>query len=385
MKKLIALLCFAYAGTAAGLSAGVEIGGGGGIGGSGSGQVLYNNSNSVDGSPNMTFDGSKLTVADLDILPDDGNNGIYLDDNPTAAGGYDCVTNAPATGDMILNVDSDDESGALFACLPDGVNYEFPKFDASTLLSCPGCDWTIDNTGVVMLKNMRFHSAAKDISIEFARFNVAIAGTGVASYNPIVKISPGVTNGVDTFTENVERFRIDPLNGVEIRSGDTFGGGASTLKFWDLDNTTGSISLAVPDTTAAEYTNTLASNDGTVLTDESRVGVTITAATTLSPTADDLTNGRFIANHASGTDYSLPAVDAGIDPCFYDLDGTVGITIDAEASDRIRLPDGTLLDPGYSIVSTTANAIGDFICLLGIDGTNWVSLSSSGTWTDGGP
>jgi len=354
------------------------------LGNSSDTHVLYNDSNVTTGSANMTFDGTKLTVADFDILPDDGNNGIYLDDNPTAAGGYDCVTNAPATGDMILNADSDDQSGELFICLPDGVNYEVPKFDSSTLLSCPGCDWSIDSTGIMKLKNIRFHSATEDISVEFSKISLSISGSTDDDWNSSMKFNVGTSNG-STYSQ-AERLRIDGSGGLEIRSANSISGGPSTLKLWDLDNATGSITLAVPDVTGNEFTNTLASNNGTVLTDASPFGVTVTAAATLAPSVADITHGRFVANHSSSTDYTLPTLLAvfGMEPCFYDLLGN-GIIIDAPADTTIRLPNGTVLDPADSIVSTTANAIGDFICILAITNAQWVSMANSGTWTDGGP
>ena len=73
--------------------------------------------------------------------------------------------------------------------------------------------------------------------------------------------------------------------------------------------------------------------------------------------------------------------------CFYDNGaGTGGIIIDASASDEILL-NGTGVGVADAIDSPGVagdGANGDFMCLLAIDATYWVTLGSSGTWVDGG-
>ena len=208
-----------------------------------------------DFSSALTFDGSDVTVPGLIVTPDDGNNGAYFDDNPVGAGGYDCAGNAPAAGDFILNADSNSEAGVLHVCLPDGVNYQVPMFsaDATKILSGPSTDWSIDDDGIAHFKNIRFHNGVEDaaFTVEFARLNVQTAGSDVTNWVPTYKFSLGTTNGV-AFTENVLRMEIDSANGVELFSGDDEGGGAAMLKFWDLDNTTGSVELYVDDVINAE-------------------------------------------------------------------------------------------------------------------------------------
>ena len=97
-----------------------------------------------------------------------------------------------------------------------------------------------------------------------------------------------------------------------------------------------------------------------------------------------------IADNATGAndvDYTLPTAVAGMSACFYDNGGgDGGIIIDAAASDEILL-DGTGVGVAEAIDSpgvAGAGANGDFICLLAIDATNWITLGRSGTWVDGG-
>ena len=52
-----------------------------------------------------------------------------------------------------------------------------------------------------------------------------------------------------------------------------------------------------------------------------------------------------------------------------------------DAADTIVL-DGTALTAGNAIDSP--GTAGDFMCLLAIDATLWLSLGRSGTWVDGG-
>ncbi len=120
------------------------------------------------------------------------------------------------------------------------------------------------------------------------------------------------------------------------------------------------------------------------------VNVVVTTDGALSPTAAQMYGTMFIADHAtatSDTTYTLPAAVAGMSACFYDNGGgTGGIIIEIDGSDVIIL-DGLALDAGDTIDSPGVagdGANGDFICLLAIDATNWITLGRSGTWVDGG-
>ena len=66
---------------------------------------------------------------------------------------------------------------------------------------------------------------------------------------------------------------------------------------------------------------------------------------------------------------------------FYDIAGGV-ITVDPlDGTDTIYL-DGVTVGAGDAIDSP--GIVGNFICLVAIDDTRWVTAGRSGTWTDGG-
>jgi hypothetical protein len=120
------------------------------------------------------------------------------------------------------------------------------------------------------------------------------------------------------------------------------------------------------------------------------VKIVVTTDGSESPTAGQMYGTAFIADHAtatSDTDYTLPAAAAGMSACFYDNGaGTGGIIIDAAAGDEILL-NGTGIGAAEAIDSPGVagdGANGDFICLLAIDATSWITLGQSGTWVDGG-
>jgi len=66
---------------------------------------------------------------------------------------------------------------------------------------------------------------------------------------------------------------------------------------------------------------------------------------------------------------------------FYDIGGGV-ITVDpVDGTDTIYL-NGTSVGAGDAIDSP--GAVGDFICLMAIDDTRWVTVGRSGVWIDSG-
>ncbi len=110
------------------------------------------------------------------------------------------------------------------------------------------------------------------------------------------------------------------------------------------------------------------------------VDVVATTGTSLAVSADQAKGSMHTADSTSVVTFTLPAATTGLSACFYDLDATAIITVDVQTGDIITL-DGTALSAGDSIDS--AGAKGDFICLLGLDTTNWLTLGRSGTWIDG--
>jgi hypothetical protein len=112
-----------------------------------------------------------------------------------------------------------------------------------------------------------------------------------------------------------------------------------------------------------------------------QVHIVTTSITTDSPSADEMRGSMHIATNASGCDYTLPTAVAGMSACFYDYNGGGVVTLDAAAGDEIIL-NGTGV--GVADAIDSAGDVGDFICLLAIDATDWITLGRSGTWVDGG-
>ncbi len=111
------------------------------------------------------------------------------------------------------------------------------------------------------------------------------------------------------------------------------------------------------------------------------VDIVATTTTTDSPSADEMRGSFHTSNNASGTDYTLPTAAAGLNACFYDLNGGGVITLDAAAGDEILLNGSGV---GVADAIDSPGAIGDFICLVALDATNWLTVGRSGTWIDGG-
>jgi len=121
------------------------------------------------------------------------------------------------------------------------------------------------------------------------------------------------------------------------------------------------------------------------------INLVTTTDGTESPTAAQMYGTMFIADHATATSdtvYTLPAAAAGMSACFYDNGGgTGGVQIDVDGSDVILLY-GAAASAGEAINSPGVagdGVNGDFICLVAIDVTNWVTMGGSGTWVQETP
>ena len=109
--------------------------------------------------------------------------------------------------------------------------------------------------------------------------------------------------------------------------------------------------------------------------------ITLDTDPTIVLTAAMCKNAIRINNDADVIDYTLPGAEIGLVVMFYDIGGGV-ITIDpVDGTDTIYL-DGTAITAGYAIDSP--GVVGNFICLIAIDGTRWITAGRSGTWIDGG-
>ena len=106
----------------------------------------------------------------------------------------------------------------------------------------------------------------------------------------------------------------------------------------------------------------------------------ITAASHTIP-VDSCKNNIWINNDADAIDFTLPGAAVGLVALFYDIGGGT-ITIDpADGTDTIYL-DGGSVGAGDAIDSS--GIIGEYIALLAIDDTRWITLGMRGTWADGG-
>jgi hypothetical protein len=121
--------------------------------------------------------------------------------------------------------------------------------------------------------------------------------------------------------------------------------------------------------------------------------IVVTVGDTDSPSAAEMRGTWHIADNATAAndvDYTLPEISTigtGANACFYDNGGGGGgIIIDAAAGDEILLYGAgvgvadAIDSPGVA----GAGANGDYICLVAIDSTYWITTDFSGTWVDGG-
>jgi hypothetical protein len=108
------------------------------------------------------------------------------------------------------------------------------------------------------------------------------------------------------------------------------------------------------------------------------IDITEDATTGGTLTTQDVQGQSYYYDNSSAVALTLPPVAAGMNACFYDLDGTADITIDLDGSDAFVL-DGAAQTAGQTI--TSPGAAGDYICIEGLDDTYWVTKGRSGTWT----
>ena len=102
---------------------------------------------------------------------------------------------------------------------------------------------------------------------------------------------------------------------------------------------------------------------------------------TYALTAAMCRNAARYNDDADVIDYTLPAAEAGLVVLFYDLAGGV-ITIDpVDETDTIYL-DGVSVGAGDAIDSP--GVVGNYIALMAVDGTRWITIGRSGTWVDSG-
>ena len=188
----------------------------------------------------------------------------------------------------------------------------------------------------------------------------------------------GATYGSDSSISDAELLTLDDGATTEI----LVGGGAGSAPVWTTATGTGAPvrentpTLVTPEIGAATATSLVAS--GNVV---GEVPITLDTDATISLAVTDCRGHARFNNDADVIDYTLPAAEAGLTILIYDIAGGV-ITIDpVDGTDTIYL-NGTSVGAGDAIDSP--GAVGDFIALMAIDATRWVTVGRAGTWVDGG-
>jgi len=112
-------------------------------------------------------------------------------------------------------------------------------------------------------------------------------------------------------------------------------------------------------------------------------GVTLEGTVTIDlDTPAKARNAMIINNADSVLDVTLHPAAAGLDVWVYSRYAQV-VTIDVDDGVDVILLNGVTVGAGDSIDSP--GTVGDYIHLMAIDGTYWITLEQNGVWIDGGP
>jgi len=358
-----------------------------------------------------TAEWSDIYLADGGVIYFQNDQSVYL--TPSAATltltGTFATTAGVTVGTSLLPDASD---GAVIGStsaewsdiyLADGAII-YGQADQSATLTSSASLWTANafaTTGALTVGTDLLPDAADGATIgsATAEWSDIYLATGAVIYgesdqtNTLTSSSTGWATGLDLtvtggdITVAAAGVKLTGANGALTILG--LGDGQDEDVKIDLNTTANSIDITSPASSATQVS--LGSlnlvTTGTIL---GAINVVITTDGALSPSAAQMYGTMFIADHATATtdtDYTLPGAAAGMSACFYDNGGgTGGIIIDAAAGDEILL-DGTGVGVADAIDSPGVagdGANGDFICIMAIDATYWITLGRSGTWVDGG-
>jgi len=101
----------------------------------------------------------------------------------------------------------------------------------------------------------------------------------------------------------------------------------------------------------------------------------------VSPTAAQV-YGSWNTITTAGT-VTLPAAAAGMSTCIA-TEGALEIIVELDGSDTFVLA-GVTMDAGEAIINTTAEAAGDYICVIATSAVKWRVAGKQGTWTQATP
>lgn len=153
----------------------------------------------------------------------------------------------------------------------------------------------------------------------------------------------------------------------------------------ELNTTTKINDLTVDDdfiTASGTYDMSVTGSAAFTGTLQGAVAVTSVSGTTATLLSTTTIGSLYYCTNAAGCDITLPTAAAGLNACFYDGNGGGVVVLDAATGDKICL-DG-VCPVGTAEAIDSAGNIGDFVCILAVDSTNWVTLGRSGTWVTGG-
>jgi len=155
------------------------------------------------------------------------------------------------------------------------------------------------------------------------------------------------------------------------------GSGDLRLQLPDSDGTS---DVSIEDSSANEVA--AISSDGEARFTTSNSGVVVYLSTDATVTVSGK-RAVYINNDDDAIEFDLPADPTNCFFCFRNRYARA-ITIDPEASDYIILG-GTAASAGEAIVST--GAASEFICLVGIDSSYWMSMQmdSASSWSEETP
>ena len=297
------------------------------------GATAYDDIGDPDAATSISFgDNEGITYATVE---DTGS--VFLIDNSVA----------DLSGDTYLIdlqfADSDDANGFYLRCLDDSDG------SPNTVLTI-GAKGSITSDGTI---------SSDDITITGSDLTIGSAGVKLTGDGDGALTILGLGDGFD---EDLT-INLDDTENTAVVSSST---GVTGISFSALNLVT----------------------TGTIL---GAINVVVTTDGSESPTAAQMYGSMFIADHGtatSDTTYTLPAAAAGMTACFYDNGGgTGGVIVNPDDSDVVIL-NGTAKTAGEAIHSPGVagdGANGDFICIMAIDATNWITLGRSGTWVEETP
>ncbi len=187
------------------------------------------------------------------------------------------------------------------------------------------------------------------------------------------------------------------VNGISVTNGNTVAVavGAATASF-ALDSTAVDITTAgavsgVTDFTASGDVTLGAADKAYALTS---TGLNVTNTGVVTGAKRSVLNkteayqvvaadsGKVITNAGAGGSVALtlPEAAAGLEYTFVVM-AAQDLVLTPAAGDAINIA----TSQGDAAETFTANAVGEYVTLVAVDGTNWISVANAGTWTQGTP